>query len=96
VEKHDDCVAPRRFCEQSGTPTDGARHNPVCFGGEASVRTGDAYPIGLDDGSTIAKSYGLTGLPGTVFITRDGNLPRRLSGIVSADQLASLVDAVAR
>lgn len=57
---------------------------------------GITYPVGLDDGSEIAKSYGLRGLPGTIFIRRDGTFHRRWPGLISEEQLAQLIDEIAR
>lgn len=54
------------------------------------------YPLGLDEDGTIARSYRLLGLPGTMFISRDGRLVRRWAGILDEQQLAQFVEEIAR
>jgi peroxiredoxin len=39
-----------------------------------------SYPILMDPGSKIARAWGVTGLPMTVFIGRDGLVKRRILG----------------
>lgn len=56
---------------------------------------GITYPVGLDEGNRIATSYGLTGLPGTMFITRDGMLARRWAGLITEGQLREFLSAIA-
>ena len=59
---------------------------------EASI----TFPIGLDDGSEIARTYGLQGLPSTAFITRNGSLYKRWPGLIGEPQLTELIDQIAR
>jgi len=57
---------------------------------------GITYPLGLDEDGTIARSYRLLGLPGTMFISRDGRLVRRWAGILDERQLVQFVEEIAR
>lgn len=57
---------------------------------------GITYPLGLDEGGAIARDYQLVGLPSTMFISRDGMLARRWAGIMSEEQLVSLVEQIAQ
>ena len=52
---------------------------------------GITYPNGQDT-SGIASSYGLTGIPETFFITRDGTVNRRWIGAIGERQLATLIE----
>jgi hypothetical protein len=63
---------------------------------EFARHLGITYPLGLDEGGTIARSYRLVGLPGTMFIGRDGRLVRRWAGILDERQLVELVEEIAR
>jgi peroxiredoxin len=63
---------------------------------EFARHLGITYPLGLDEGGTIARSYRLLGLPGTMFIGRDGKLVRRWAGILDERQLAEFVEEIAR
>ncbi len=57
---------------------------------------GITYPAGPDEGAEIAVGYGLTGLPTTAFITRDGKLARKWTGPLSEKQLVAMVEEIAR
>lgn len=57
---------------------------------------GITYPNGPDEGNDIAVRYQVTGLPTTVFITRDGRLAHRRTGTISEQQLVALVEEIAR
>ena len=57
---------------------------------------GITYPLGLDEGGTIARDYRLLGLPGTMFINRDGTLVRRWAGVLDDQQLVQLVEEIVR
>jgi peroxiredoxin len=57
---------------------------------------GITYPLGLDEDGSIARSYRLVGLPGTMFIGRDGRLVRRWVGILDERQLTEFVDEISR
>ena len=57
---------------------------------------GITYPLGLDEDRSIARSYEIVGLPGTMFIGRDGSLVRRWIGVLSEQQLIDFVEEIAR
>ncbi len=57
---------------------------------------GITYPNGPDEGNDIAVRYQVTGLPTTVFITRDGKLVHRRTGTISEQQLVAAVEEIAR
>lgn len=63
---------------------------------EFARHLGITYPLGLDEGGAIARGYRLLGLPGTMFISRDGMLVRSWAGILDERQLAEFVDEIAR
>ena len=50
------------------------------------------YPSGPDIGTKIAKSYGLTGVPETIFIDKDGNIAHVQIGAINEAQLYTLLD----
>jgi cytochrome c biogenesis protein CcmG/thiol:disulfide interchange protein DsbE len=52
---------------------------------------GITYPSGPDLGSKISKSYGLTGVPETIFIDKDGQIAYVQIGSIEAAQLYSLL-----
>jgi thiol-disulfide isomerase/thioredoxin len=56
---------------------------------------GITYPAGPDSGNEIATRYQLTGLPTTIFITRDGKVARKWLGSLSEQQLAAFVEEIA-
>jgi peroxiredoxin len=47
---------------------------------EFIARLGVAYPVLLDPGSKTARQYGVTGLPMTVIVGRDGKIKARMLG----------------
>ncbi|MCB0154181.1 MAG: TlpA family protein disulfide reductase [Anaerolineae bacterium] len=53
---------------------------------------GITYPSGPDIGTKISKSYGLTGVPETIFIDKDGNIAHVQIGAIDEAQLYSLLD----
>lgn len=57
---------------------------------------GITYPTGPDAGNAISLRYGVSGLPTTVFIARDGTVARRWLGVLSEQQLTTLVEEIAR
>lgn len=58
---------------------------------------GITYPSGLDIGTKISKAYGLTGVPETIFIDKDGNIAYVHIGPIEKAQLYDLLaDLVAR
>ncbi len=54
------------------------------------------YPAGPDADNEVSLRYGVTGLPTTVFIGRDGTVARRWLGVLSDQQLAAFVEEIAR
>lgn len=53
---------------------------------------GKTYPLGLDRGGKVAIDYGVTGVPETYIIDRDGVLRARNIGAVSAQFLQQVND----
>jgi cytochrome c biogenesis protein CcmG/thiol:disulfide interchange protein DsbE len=54
------------------------------------------YTVALDPEGRIAIDYGLTGVPETFFIDRQGRLTRKWIGPISASQLGALVEPMVR
>ncbi|EME71105.1 Thiol-disulfide isomeras and thioredoxin [Paramagnetospirillum caucaseum] len=44
------------------------------------AKLGVTYPVLLDPGSKVTKAYGVTGLPMTLFVGRDGKVKGRILG----------------
>ena len=66
---------------------------------EATTRTalaeyGTTYPVGLDTGDRIADAYGITGIPETFVIDRDGRIAYIHIGEVTGEQLAAELDSL--
>ncbi len=57
-------------------------------------RLGVTYPALLDPDSSIARRYGVTGLPTTFFIDARGRVQRKLVGEASEAVFAAAVDAL--
>ena len=55
---------------------------------------GVTYPSGPDMGSKISKDYGITGVPETFFIDKDGNVSHVQIGPIEKSQLYSLLDTL--
>ena len=55
---------------------------------------GLTYPILLDPGSKIARAWGVTGLPMTVFIGRDGRVKHRVLGESTPETFRNLVEGL--
>jgi cytochrome c biogenesis protein CcmG/thiol:disulfide interchange protein DsbE len=53
---------------------------------------GITYPSGPDLGTKISKSYGLTGVPETIFIDKDGGIAYVHIGPIEKAQLYDLLD----
>ena len=53
---------------------------------------GITYPSGPDMGSDISNSYGITGVPETFFIDKDGNIAHVQIGPIEQNQLYSLLN----
>jgi cytochrome c biogenesis protein CcmG/thiol:disulfide interchange protein DsbE len=52
---------------------------------------GSAYPILVDPGGRMAIDYGVTGVPETFFIDRNGVIAAKFSGPVPPDELQRLI-----
>jgi len=60
--------------------------------GQALVRElGITYPTGTTPDAAVVQEYRLLGMPTTYFITPDGQILRRWTGLLTADQLSGLV-----
>ncbi|MBI2953423.1 MAG: TlpA family protein disulfide reductase [Chloroflexi bacterium] len=53
---------------------------------------GVTYPNGQDTTNEIAFGYGVSGIPTTVLITRDGRVARRWVGAIGEKQLAVFIE----
>jgi thiol-disulfide isomerase/thioredoxin len=56
------------------------------------VELGITYPTGTTGDATVVQDYELLGMPTTYFITSDGEVLRRWTGLLTADKLSELVD----
>lgn len=62
---------------------------------EGFLQTGSwKLPVLADPGGTIANSYGIQGVPTTVFIDKDGNIASSKVGYSTADELKAATDAL--
>jgi cytochrome c biogenesis protein CcmG/thiol:disulfide interchange protein DsbE len=59
-------------------------------------RFGLTYPNGPDAAGNIGKQYGVTGVPETFLIGKDGKVARKFIGAVSERQLAASVEEILR
>ncbi len=59
-------------------------------------RYGLTFPNGPDSGESIAVDYGVTGLPETWFIGRDGKLVRRWIGALGSRQISAFIEEALR
>lgn len=57
---------------------------------------GVTYPNGQDTTGEIAASYGITGIPETFFITKEGKVSRRWIGAIGESQLAAFIEQLLR
>jgi cytochrome c biogenesis protein CcmG/thiol:disulfide interchange protein DsbE len=55
-------------------------------------QNGNTYPTRADRGTKISKSYGLTGVPETIFIDKDGGIAYVHIGPIEKAQLYDLLD----
>ncbi|MGH8245517.1 MAG: TlpA family protein disulfide reductase, partial [Gammaproteobacteria bacterium] len=53
---------------------------------------GITYPTGPDPNGEIAIEYGLTGIPETYFITRDGMIAQKAIGIVQEETFYGVLE----
>ncbi len=59
-------------------------------------RFGITYPNGQDTTTRIATSYGITGIPETFFIARDGRIARHWIGPIEEARLRAFVEELLR
>ncbi len=52
------------------------------------------YPIGLDTDGSVASKYGITALPQTIFINRQGTVVKRIAGELTAQSLSSALQSI--
>lgn len=52
------------------------------------------YPIGLDADGSVASKYGITALPQTIFINRQGMVVKRIAGELTAQSLSSALQSL--
>jgi thiol-disulfide isomerase/thioredoxin len=52
---------------------------------------GVTYPAGTTDDPEVVRAYELIGMPTTLFITPDGQIVRKWTGLLNADKLTDLV-----
>ncbi len=52
---------------------------------------GISYPIPLDGGSSVARLYGITGIPTTLLVDRTGLIRHKILGEINQDGLKKLV-----
>jgi cytochrome c biogenesis protein CcmG/thiol:disulfide interchange protein DsbE len=57
---------------------------------------GITYPSAVDSGNSTARVYGVTGVPETFVVDRDGLLVRHFLGPVSQSQLTTEIDEALR
>lgn len=55
---------------------------------------GVTYPVVLDPGATISRAYGVTGLPMTFFVGRDGRVRQRVLGETSPAAFRTLAEGL--
>lgn len=58
---------------------------------EFTVRTPVSYPVLLDKDRSVAGKFGITGLPATFFIDRNGVIRQKLLGAASRETLAKYI-----
>jgi cytochrome c biogenesis protein CcmG/thiol:disulfide interchange protein DsbE len=61
--------------------------------GQALVRElGITYPTGTTNNGGIVTDYQILGMPTTFFVTPDGEITRRWTGVLTEEKLAELVE----
>lgn len=58
------------------------------------AETGVRYPSVYDPGGSVARSYGLFGMPTTVFISADGRIVEKRTGELSRSELVETIQEV--
>jgi cytochrome c biogenesis protein CcmG/thiol:disulfide interchange protein DsbE len=59
-------------------------------------RFGVTYPNGMDTSGAIAVDYGMSGVPESYFVDRDGQLVKKWQGPLDADRLRAYLDELLR
>lgn len=59
-------------------------------------QTGVRYPSGFDPKGDVAASYGLLGMPTTVFVSAEGKLLERRTGEISRKELEQTIERLFR
>ena len=54
--------------------------------------TGVTYPAGYDPEGTVAKAYGLIGMPSTIFVSANGEIVGRRTGGLTSAELERAID----
>jgi thiol-disulfide isomerase/thioredoxin len=71
----------------------GVNHNDDRKGGlQLMADTGVQYPTGYDPDGRVAATYGLLGMPSTLFISPDGRLLETHAGQLTRDQLEETIN----
>lgn len=52
------------------------------------------FPVGLDPDAVVATQYGVSGIPTSFFITREGNVKRMFIGALSETQLQQFIEEI--
>ena len=60
------------------------------------ARYGISYPNGMDTTGEISIAYGLTGVPESYFISRDGRIMRKWTGPLVETQLRTFLEELLR
>ncbi|MFN2504093.1 MAG: TlpA family protein disulfide reductase [Acidimicrobiales bacterium] len=75
----------------------GVNHQDNRQGGrEMLSEAGVRYPAGYDPDGTVASSYGLFGMPSTLFVAPDGRLLETHTGELSRQQLEQTIERLFR
>lgn len=101
------CDPCRREAPRFAAADDAYRDRGVTFVGvDFQDREGDArafiaefglrYPNGPDRDGAITRAYGVSGLPATFVIDRQGRIRRRWSGEITGDQLTAFIEEALR
>lgn len=53
--------------------------------------TGVRYRSGYDPAGSVARTYGLLGLPTTVIVAADGTIPTKVTGALTSERLRTLL-----
>lgn len=54
--------------------------------------TGVTYPSGYDPDGSVARDYGLFGMPTTIFVAADGELLERRTGEMTLPEMESTIE----